>query len=285
MRNPGLIAISFPLALLLSACSSEPEPSNGESSAAPAAAPSSQIDPPASPTPADSSRLSLDWPGTYSGVIPCASCPGIDTVVTLNADGSFARSMRYIDENPIPITESGQFEWNEAGSKIIVTTSDGETQRYQVGEHRLFQLDQAGNRIEGSLAGHYVLEQHINDPRLEGQRWRLIELQGQPVDAEALQREPFLEFDAATGRMHGNAGCNVINGSYAIKTGLRIAFDERMAMTMMACPDMDTEQLFVEILPTIDNYSLGDDDTMTLNRARMAPLARFVAAEAVASQD
>ncbi len=70
-------------------------------------------------------------------IIPCASCPGIETVVTLNADGSFDRSMRYIDENSIPITESGRFEWNEVGSKITATTSEGEIQRHQVGEHRL----------------------------------------------------------------------------------------------------------------------------------------------------
>jgi len=31
------------------------------------------------------------------------------------------------------------------------------------------------------------------------------------VDAGALQREPFLELGAVTGRMRGNGGCNVIN--------------------------------------------------------------------------
>jgi len=40
---------------------------------------------------------------------------------------------------------------------------------------------------------------------------------------------------------------------------------------------MDVEQAFYEVLSNADNYSLTGDH-LTLNRARMAPLARFKAA-------
>lgn len=234
---------------------------------------------PASPAPADSSRLSLDWPGTYSGVVPCASCPGIETVVTLNDDGTFERAMRYIDESPVPVVERGAFEWNERGSAVTLNPADGHEARYQVGEHRLFQLDSEGARIDGALADRYVLHQHIDDPRVENRRWRLVELNGVPVDANEVRDTPFVQLDSSEDRVYGSAGCNRFSGSYAIKTGQRIEFAESLAMTMMACPGSDIEPAFVEALRVADNYSLGGDGTMTLNRARMAPLARFVETE------
>jgi heat shock protein HslJ len=51
-----------------------------------------------------------------------------------------------------------------------------------------------------------------------------------------------------------------------------------MATTMMACPDMATEKQFMEVLNIADNFSLNGN-TMTLNKARMAPLAVFKAEE------
>ncbi len=222
------------------------------------------------------SQNALDWAGSYSGVLPCASCPGIETTVTLGQDGSFERRMVYIDESPLPVIEIGRFEWDKAG-RSITTTGDGfEPQGYQVGEHRLFHLDQNGQRIEGDLAARYVLDQHVQDPGIEDRHWRLIELRGQPVEADENQREAFLFLRAEDGRMHGNGSCNMYNGSYAIKTGQRIDFGRNIAMTMMACPDLQLEQDFIEVLQMTDNYSLGEDGSMTLNRARIAPLARFV---------
>lgn len=280
MHKPGLLAAAFPLLMIVAGCSGDPDSSNGQSaspsetdSTAPA---QTEPEPATSPTPADSSRLSLDWPGTYSGVLPCASCPGIDTQVTLNADGSFELSMRYIDENPIPINKSGSFEWNDAGSKITLTADDGDARRYQVGENQLFMLDQEGNRIESELASAYVLHQHVRDQAIEDRRWVLTELRGEPIELGEDQREAFLTLRSEDSRLHGNGSCNTFNGSYAIKTGQRIEFGDDIAMTMMACPDMSIEDRFIEVLKMADNYSLGDDGTMTLNRARMAPLARFV---------
>jgi heat shock protein HslJ len=48
--------------------------------------------------------------------------------------------------------------------------------------------------------------------------------------------------------------------------------------TLMACPDMETEQMLLGIFERVDNYSLSaDGKTLSLNKARMAPLARFEA--------
>jgi heat shock protein HslJ len=65
-------------------------------------------------------------------------------------------------------------------------------------------------------------------------------------------------------------------GEYELnEESLRIKFS-RGASTMMACPDMKTEQALGEMLEKVDNYSINENQ-MTLNKARMAPLARFEA--------
>jgi len=242
-------------------------------SAAPSAG---AIERPTSPTPADSSRLSLDWAGTYSSVVPCASCPGIETTITLNDDETFQRSMRYIDESPIPVTDSGSFVWNDAGSIVTLNSEEGQVSHYQVGEHRLFLLDQQRQRIDSDLAAQYILHQHLNDPQIEDRRWVLTELRGQPVETGNNQKQAFLLLRSEESRLHGNAACNTFNGSYAIKSGQRIEFGENIAMTMMACPDMTVEDQFIDVLKMTDNYSISDEGSLSLNRARMAPLARFV---------
>ncbi len=220
---------------------------------------------------AHSSRNSLDWAGTYSGVIPCADCPGIRETVTLRADGRFEQTLVYLERSVAPVTDTGSFSWNAAGSAVTLQNPGG-GQQLKVGENTLIHLDRDGNPIGGPLSGRYVLHKHLHDPAIEGRKWTLTELRGKPVDAAS--HRPFLLLDADKALASGNASCNSFSGAYAIKTGNRIRFDENLAVTMMACPDMAIEQQFLEALRIADNYTVAGG-ILSLNRARMAPLARF----------
>lgn len=104
-------------------------------------------------------------------------------------------------------------------------------------------------------------------------RWRLVELMGKPVETD--ERFPFIHLNAKEGRVSGFGGCNSIGGSYELKVGNRVRFTN-MASTMMACPDMDSEQEFFNVLSMTDNFAC-DGKTLALHKARMAPLARFEA--------
>lgn len=276
MHRKHLIGFSFTL-LLAIACASEDAPAEKPTADGSAATESNTGSPTeASPLPiGDNSRTSLDWAGTYSGVVPCASCPGIETVVTLRDDGTFEHSMLYIDESPIPETRSGTFTWNDAGGKVTLKTGGNDAQQYQVGENQLFHLDQQGERITGELAGHYVLQKHGHDSAIEDRRWKLVELRGTRIEAGRTAQEAVFTLSAGESVASGSASCNTFSAPYAIKTGQRIQFGRNMAVTMMACPDMGLESEFLDVLKQVDNYSLGDDGSLSLNRARMAPLARF----------
>lgn len=104
-------------------------------------------------------------------------------------------------------------------------------------------------------------------------RWKLVELWGKPV-AE-VERYPFIHLHAKEGRISGFGGCNSFGGGYELKAGNRVRFTN-MASTMMACPDMDSEQELFNVLSMTDNFAC-DGKTLALHKARMAPLARFEA--------
>lgn len=225
-----------------------------------------------------SSRDSLDWAGVYSGVTPCADCPGIRIMITLHGDGRFERSRFYLERSAAPQAEAGQFSWNASGSTIILQEPDGSGPQYKVGENVLIQLDRNGNRITGVLAGRYLLHKHLRDPAIEGRSWKLIELQGRPIELGAVGREPSLLLDSELSVASGSASCNSFSGPYAIKSGNRIGFGPNLAVTMMACPDMTTEDAFLDMLRNVDNYAVAGG-VLSLGRARMAPLAKFGVAD------
>ena len=231
---------------------------------------------PAAVDSAHNSRNALDWPGTYEGILPCADCEGIRTTIRLEADGAYTRELAYLGKEDGVTRDSGRFTWNDAGS-IVTLDSGGEAQQYQVGENILFHLDRAGQRSTGDLAERYRLLKAPRDPDLEDRRWVLVEIMGQPVVTSPDGREAFIRFDGAQGTLNGNNSCNNFFGSYVLQPGNRIRIADNLGATMMACPDMEPEAAFMDALGRIDNYAT-DGNSLSLNRARMAPLLRFEAA-------
>ncbi|GHT05777.1 hypothetical protein AGMMS49525_13430 [Bacteroidia bacterium] len=115
----------------------------------------------------------------------------------------------------------------------------------------------------------------IATQNLTGKQWLLVELNGKPITPPANAAiTAFLKFNP-DGTVSGNAGCNAVNGSYSLKEGNRIHF-EKMVTTMKMCLDMETETNMLKVLEIADNYNVTAS-TLILNRARMAPLAKFEA--------
>ncbi|MDT3296868.1 copper resistance protein NlpE [Shewanella sp. SP2S2-6] len=102
----------------------------------------------------DTSQNSLDWAGSYEGVLPCASCEGIQTLITIQSDNSFVQETVYLGKDEKILKLMGKAAWDEKGQKI--TLEDGT--QYLVGENQLIMLDTEGQRITGDLAANYVLK-------------------------------------------------------------------------------------------------------------------------------
>ncbi|BAQ66497.1 copper resistance protein NlpE N-terminal domain-containing protein [Geminocystis sp. NIES-3709] len=257
----------------------------------------------------DTSANSLDWNGVYQGIVPCASCEGIKTTLTLNEDLSFVMSRQYLGKSEEVFEIKGTFKWNEAGNTISLDGIKDAPNQFLVGENILFQLDMEGNRITGDLAEKYMLtkveeaqsgettetmdksensedeEKTENMENSESQevslintRWELVEIMGKPVTKTENQRQAIFMMFSNTddnNRVNGFGGCNNFMGGFEMKEGNRINF-EQMASTMMACENIEMETTFMETLQQIDNYTMKDN-VLSLNRAKMAPLLKFTA--------
>ena len=233
-------------------------------------------------TTADNSRTSVDWPGTYTGVVPCDDCEGIETSITLYEDGTYLLKTMALGKDDKAAKRSGSFIWDESGGKIQLQGTGDEIHRYLVGENVLYQLDAQGNRIMGEQAAKYALKKgsgeaaQVPEALLAVASWRLTELMGKPVPAPAEgQSSPSLTFERQAPNVHGFAGCNNFTGNAEFMSGNRLRFGN-LAVTQKACLDMTVESEFVKVLNTADNY-FQDGETLVLQKAKMAPLARFEA--------
>ncbi len=100
------------------------------------------------------SENSLDWYGTYEAVVPCADCPGIKTVLTLNKDRTFTISEEYL-ERKTKSDDKGTFEWDAAG-RVVTLKGKTASYKYKVGENNVTQLDMSGQPIDGPNKKLYV---------------------------------------------------------------------------------------------------------------------------------
>ncbi|MGK6352994.1 copper resistance protein NlpE N-terminal domain-containing protein [Parapedobacter sp. DT-150] len=219
---------------------------------------------------AHNSRNSVDWSGTYQGTLPCADCPGIRYNLTLNEDSSYQLQTQYLDKGDSVFTDSGTFTWNDAGSQITLPERD---EKFQVGEGRLLHLDMEGKRITGELAEQYVLNKVTET--ITGRYWKLIEVGGKAVEAGSTQKEPFIRLNSAENRLEATGGCNGLGGTYELQEPNRVKFSQLIG-TMMACENMEVENGLKRALESADSYHV-QGDTLQLFRARMAPLAKFIA--------
>ena len=206
----------------------------------------------------DNSPTSLDWPGHYS--------TGKNMHLELRADQTYTLT------NGGQRT-SGKFNWNGAGSMITLPKNK---LSFRVGENHLTGT-RYGTRLEKLGGPESAPMAVVDEESLYGGKWVLIELNGKPVsEYSKLAKSAFLAFDQKEMRFDGSGGCNGFGGTFEVNAATgRIRFGQTMS-TMKACiaDGTDAEPLLLNALRTADNYTIHNG-VLSLNKARMAPLARF----------
>lgn len=128
---------------------------------------------------------------------------------------------------------------------------------------------------EPLLAGNENHTPPATDSPLVGTKWILVELRGSAVVKNAKSKEfPFLLL-ANDLKASAYAGCNRLYAVYALFNGSRIRFT-RFASTRMACIDMKTELVLLEVLKVADTYSIKGKK-MQLSKGKSTLMAKFVA--------
>lgn len=104
---------------------------------------------------------------------------------------------------------------------------------------------------------------------LNGQ-WNVTELNGKnTVYDEVL---PFVELNVSDKIVSGNAGCNVLNGTFEINAEKNEIIFNDIAATRMVCPFMEMENSFLKTLKEVKSFDIANcdnsvDSVMLVNAA------------------
>ena len=114
---------------------------------------------------------------------------------------------------------------------------------------------------------------------LTGTYWKLTSIGTDAYNHEGEQPEPHLKFDAESGIVSGQTGCNSFSGGYKTSSTMSGAMLElgNLAVTMRACVSgMETERAYLDGLGAVNRYEISGN-TLTL----YADDERLLAFEAV----
>lgn len=97
------------------------------------------------------------WPGTYTGTLPCASCSGIETELTLLPNNTYELKQIYLSEKNNEFKNQGSFTWMPDSSGIQLQGLKDMSGKIAIKNKQLLWLNEQGQEVTGSLAKNYIL--------------------------------------------------------------------------------------------------------------------------------
>ena len=86
-------------------------------------------------------------------------------------------------------------------------------------------------------------------------KWNIKEVDNEALPTD-MENQPFIEFDIKTKKIHGNAGCNIMNGNFEVSTSDPSAISfPGVITTMMSCPDMDIESKILAAVNSVQSFA------------------------------
>lgn len=143
-----------------------------------------------------------------------------------------------------------------------------ETRRYSWAldghDYRLTLLNEAGQPIMNLI--------HCNFEYLTG-AWHIVAIEGDPIDVQGMN----ILIDVDEGKLHGNTGCNIMNGKVEtdLDTPNSISFSA-IATTRMMCPDIESETRLVVALEEATSARALSADTVELLGSNKQPVIKMV---------
>jgi len=111
--------------------------------------------------------------------------------------------------------------------------------------------------------------------------WKLIDLNEHTISPEKMSREAHIVFSVMVdgkGKFNGASGCNDMLGKY-LGNDNNISIDTKhIAMTRMACPYMEIETQFINILGRASSWTINAGH-LSLKDTNGLPIALFKAVE------
>lgn len=109
-----------------------------------------------------------------------------------------------------------------------------------------------------------AIKPQVGDLALAAGVWNIEKVEGEPV---GVSRKPFIEINAEQNKVTGNAGCNRMVGSIVTEKGVvRSMQFPNLAVTRMACPELELEGKVLKALGEAYTFNISDDGSqMTIS--------------------
>lgn len=121
--------------------------------------------------------------------------------------------------------------------------------------------------------GHLIMVLRKHNMDFLNGAWRVTAINGQPNSNEAVQ----FVFDLPEKKIHGNAGCNIINGEITIDPDVTNSVQfSNIASTRMMCPDIATETAVLVALEETEKAFAKSDDTVTFVNHAGKPVLQLI---------
>ncbi|HZX78905.1 copper resistance protein NlpE [Lysobacter sp.] len=156
MRMRNAIPVSLTLAAIVLLTLAGCKPQAPAESPAPAVAPAATV-PSVPVTDEARPKAAFDtkaFAGTFTGTLPCADCPGIDTRLVLAADGTYAITESYQERSAPELKGDGTWTVEENDQRLrLDPNSKSENDRLFaiLSQDEIRQLDTEGKPIDSTL--------------------------------------------------------------------------------------------------------------------------------------
>ena len=143
----------------------------------------------------------------------------------------------------------------DAPFQYIITSTLEQVRSYKVSRYgNEYYLDLFNQR------GHLIMVLRKHDIEFLNGAWRVTAINGTPNSNEAIR----FVIDLPEKKIHGNAGCNIINGEISIDPDVTNSVQfANIASTRMMCPDLSTETAVLVALEETEKVLAKSDDTIS----------------------
>jgi copper homeostasis protein (lipoprotein) len=203
----------------------------------------------------------------FTGILPCADCEGIQTMVRINENNTYYRESMHNGKSDEIFISEGTYVWKK--NSICLTSVDSDIQVYLFKDNKLFLVKEP--KINADTSTQMYLQ--FNKDELQEKYWKLLELNGKLVTVNSdNKREPHIIFKILNNRVVGNSGCNGFSSTYRISKSNGIHISDILS-TKMACMEVTIENEFFTAIENANGYFIVSD-TLNLSRNHQT-IARF----------
>lgn len=152
--------------------------------------------------------------------------------------------------------------------EYIITSALEQVRSYKISRYgHEYYLDLFNDR------GHLIMVLRKHNMDFLNGAWRVTAINGEANGNEGIQ----FVFDLPEKKIHGNAGCNIVNGEISIDPDVTNSVQfSNIASTRMMCPDLATETAVLIALEETEKAFAKSDDTVTFVNHAGAPVLQLI---------